>query len=279
MNTLASRSHDSGGPATAAARGASRWHRLPQLLRVPYELWVSCSAVALFCVGGLCISALAFALHFVLPRESGRRFGRRLLMALFRFFTGYLKLWGLFKLDIEAVDRLADEEGLIIAPNHISLWDVVFIISRLPNVVCIAKASVMRNPVYGGFARLAGFIPNDHPAGMVKAAAAELRAGAQLLVFPEGTRTVRPPINRFKGGFALVAKKAGAPIQTLLISANSAFLGKTWPLFKRPEYPYRYQIRLGGRFELTPDIDTKPFLDTLHRHFRESLPDDPRRDA
>ena len=37
--------------------------------------------------------------------------------------------------------------------------------------------------------------------------------GVQLLVFPEGTRTREPPINAFRGGFALMAKRSGAAVQ------------------------------------------------------------------
>ena len=96
------------------------------------------------------------------------------------------------------------------------------------------KAKIWDNPVLGGGARLAGYIRNDSPRGMVRQAASELRAGHSLLVFPEGTRTRSRPVNRFKGGFALIAKRAGAPVQTVFIETDSPFLGKGWPAFKRP---------------------------------------------
>ena len=110
------------------------------------------------------------------------------------------------------------------------------------------KAKIWDNPVLGGGARLAGYIRNDSPRGMVRQAASELRAGHCLLVFPEGTRTRSRPVNRFKGGFALIAKRAGAPVQTVFIETDSPFLGKGWPAFKRPRFPVVYRVRLGERF-------------------------------
>jgi 1-acyl-sn-glycerol-3-phosphate acyltransferase len=99
------------------------------------------------------------------------------------------------------------------------------------------KAPIWDNPVLGGAARLMGYIRNDAPINMVRQAADDLAAGVPLLVFPEGTRTRRKPVNAFKGGFALIAKRAGAPIQTVFIETDNPFLSKGWPLFKKPTFP------------------------------------------
>ncbi|MFP6873427.1 MAG: lysophospholipid acyltransferase family protein [Verrucomicrobiales bacterium] len=255
---------------------ASFWKRIPHWLRLPYECWVYLSSLALFGIGGLIFSFLAFVIFLLLPKPLGKRVGRTTLSALFRFYTCYLQAWGLIKLDIKSVDSLAGQRGLIIVANHISLWDIVFIISRLPNVVCVAKASIMRNPIYGGFARLAGFIPNSPHINMVKQGTKELKSGAQLLIFPEGTRTVELPINSFKGGFAVIAKKAQAPIRTLFISATSPLLSKGWPLIKLPDFPYHYTITSGQSFQVPAETETRSFLKALHCHFCKNLPADPR---
>jgi 1-acyl-sn-glycerol-3-phosphate acyltransferase len=107
---------------------------------------------------------------------------------------------------------------------------------------------------------------------MVREAARELRSGQQLLVFPEGTRTRRAPVSPFKGGFALIAKQAGAPVQTVFIETNSRFLSKGWPILKKPHMPLVYRARLGKRFEVSGNVRT--FVAMLESYYRESLEPD-----
>ena len=100
-------------------------------------------------------------------------------------------------------------------------------------------------------------------------AAAAVRAGSQLLVFPEGTRTRREPVNHFEGGFALIAKTARVPVQTVFIETNSLFLSKGWPLFRKPAFPLIYRARLGRRFEVKGDV--KALVAELECYYRKTL--------
>ena len=180
-----------------------------------------------------------------------------------------LRASGIVKLDLRALDALRGERPLIIAPNHPSLLDVVLVASRLPHIVCIMKAKIWDNIFLGGGARLAGYIRNDSPGNMIRLAKAGMRRGSQLLVFPEGTRTIEPPVNDFKGGFAIIAKTAGVPVQTVFIETNSPFLGKGWPLFRKPVFPLVYHVRLGQRFEVDGDVRT--FVTGLEGYYRQEL--------
>jgi 1-acyl-sn-glycerol-3-phosphate acyltransferase len=80
---------------------------------------------------------------------------------------------------------------------------------------------------------------------------------------------VQDPINPFKGGFGLVAQKSGVPIQTAFIEASSPFLGKHWPLLKKPAFPLVYRVRLGERFEATGDV--KKFVADLEDYYRREM--------
>jgi 1-acyl-sn-glycerol-3-phosphate acyltransferase len=94
-------------------------------------------------------------------------------------------------------------------------------------------------------------------------------SGHSLLVFPEGTRTVSGTLNCFRGGFALIAKRARAPVQTVFIETNSPFLSKGWPLLRKPDLPLEYRVRLGRRFEVSGDV--QEFLAALERYYHEEL--------
>lgn len=221
--------------------------------------------------GANCIlyTLVSTPLHPLLPRRLGAWLGRNMIGWQFRSYLGMLEATGIVRLDLRALDILSGERGLLVAPNHPSLLDAVLIISRLPGMTCIMKAKIWDNPFLGAGARLAGYIRNDSPGKMVRLATAELQAGQQLLVFPEGTRTRNGRLNEFKGGFALIARKAGAPVQTVFIETNSAFLGKGWPLLKMPNLPLYYRARLGRRFHVTGDV--KVFLAELEAYYRKEL--------
>lgn len=143
--------------------------------------------------------------------------------------------------------------------------------SRLPHVTCIIKATLLDSPFIGGGARWSGHISNDAGGGMVRQAAAELREGGQLLVFPEGTRT-KPgadKVNPFKGGFALIAREAQAPVQTVILRQSCALLGKGWPWWGIPRYPMTFRAELGRRFNPPPrDGDVRGWMSEMEAYFR-----------
>lgn len=245
----------------------SSLNRIEALLKHLYEYIVLYGGLILFALICLAWSVIATLISPFLPRKIAKPLGQLAIMTGFRFYLAVLKITGLVHLDLSALDTLRDDNSLVIAPNHPSLIDVVLIASRLPRFVCIMKASIRDNLLLGGGARLAGYIRNDAPKDMIRLAATAAREGNQLLIFPEGTRTITPPVNDFKGGFGLIAKKAGVPVQTVFIETNSPFLGKGWPLLKLPEFPLVYRVRLGQRFEVKGDVKT--FIAELEQYFRQ----------
>lgn len=216
---------------------------------------------------GLCSlawSMLALPLQALLPVHRARALGRQLIARGFRFYLGALEASGAFRFELSALDALRGAGPLILAPNHPSLLDAVMLLSRAPQAACVLKAPLLDSVFFGAGARLAGYIGNDSPIDMVRRSVAELRRGGQLLLFPEGTRTTRAPLNPFRGAISLIARQAGVPVQTIFIEANSAFLGKGWPLLRRPVLPLRYRVRLGRRFE--PSRDLHAFMRELEQY-------------
>jgi 1-acyl-sn-glycerol-3-phosphate acyltransferase len=220
-------------------------------------------------VGCLLWTVLALPLGLVLPRRLGKWVGRWMATLGFRAYLWFLRVIGFARFDISALDRLRGAGPLILVVNHPGLLDALMVLSRLPNVTCIFKASLMRNPLWGAGARLAGYIRNDLFLGSVNLAVAELHQGSQLLLFPEGTRSSPQPLGEFQIGAAYVSYRSGIPIQTLLIEQDSGFLGKGWPWLRRPDVPMHFRIRLGRRFE--PATNPKVFTQTLRDYFLSEL--------
>ncbi|MGD9951239.1 MAG: lysophospholipid acyltransferase family protein [Burkholderiales bacterium] len=225
--------------------------------------------LALLGIGGIAWSLVALPLSVLLPRGAGRRLGRGMIAGGFRFYLRALEAVGACRFDLRALDALRGAGPLVLAPNHPSLIDAVLLLSRLDNAACVLKAPLRHSIVFGGGARLAGYICNDAPMEMVRASVAELRGGGQLLLFPEGTRTTRAPVNAFRGAISLIARQARVPVQTVFIETDSAFLGKGWPLLRRPELPLRYRVRLGRRFD--PPGDLHAFMRELEQYCAREL--------
>lgn len=227
---------------------------------------IGLGALALICLVWLPFAALLYPL---LPRRLGQRLGRVAIMAGFRGYLGFLQVFCACRFDLAALDRLRREAPLILVANHPSLLDAVMIVSRLPNAVCVMKSALLDNLLFGAAARLARYIRNNAPLEMILSARGELRRGAQLLIFPEGTRTRDFPVNACLPSAGLIAARAGTPIQALLIEMSSPYLGKAWPLFKPPELPLRCSIRVGRRF--APPADAAAFAGELEAYFRAEL--------
>lgn len=261
-----SSSSDRGAPGIRHEEGRTL---LGDRLRRGYEVAVFYGLLAVFGLSSLLWSVPAALLHAVLPRRLGEPLGQLMIMAGFRYFVAAMRLSGIIQCDLSSLDALRRSGPVVIAPNHPSLLDAVLVISRLPRVVCAAKADIWDNVFLGAGVRLAGYVRNDSPAALVRQAAQRLRAGRHFLIFPEGTRSGVAPIGEFKGGFALIACQAGAPVQTVFIESNSRFLGKGWPLFRRPAFPLVYRVRLGRRIAVSGDIHR--FVDELHAYFQQEL--------
>ena len=222
-------------------------------------------------VSFLSASIAGLVLSFVLPCRLRAPCGRAMMRLGFQFCIALMRVTGFCQFDLSALDALHDARGLMIAPNHPTLFDVVLIVSRVPNVVCVTKSSLWNNPLLGGMVRLAGFIRNDAPLPLVRRAAEELRRGSNLLIFPEGTRTpAGATIGPFRPGFALMAKAGLAPVQAVFLEAQTPYLRKGWKLLRQPPLPLVYRARLGQRFTLDGQM-ALPFVAMLEQYFAAEL--------
>lgn len=228
-------------------------------------LWIA----LLLIVGSLSLPLL----WLFVPASKRKRVTRRLISRVFDIFLRTMSWCNLMQLDLSSLDKLASEERLIIAVNHPSLLDVMFIVSRLPNASCIMKYSLMTNPLLGFGARMAGYIRNDSTQVLVRGACDDLAAGSQLVVFPEGTRTVNLPINELRGAYATIARRSKVPVQLVMINCNTRFLGKQWEIFKRPELPLRYQATVLERIE--PSLSREEIVAQTDQYFRDAIGDNP----
>lgn len=171
--------------------------------RLPLPVWILHRVVRVVLVtsafAGFWIGAVLLA-WFVLPvvaLVAGReRMGacQRVVASAFRFFHRYMQLLGLLEVDI--VGRGLDDAPrgpVVFVANHTTLVDVTAIVSRVPRLCCVAKATYAASPFVGRLLALSGFIDSGSTvaarAASVDEAVRRLAEGFHVLVFPEGSRS------------------------------------------------------------------------------------------
>lgn len=242
-----------------------------------YRLWkIAMFYLMLLWLGlMLLLGNLACSVLIVLPRRWREPFLQRMISRTFRLFLAGCSFCGIMRLDLTAIDQVGERQGLLLVANHPSAIDVFLVISRVRQGVCLMKASLMGNAFLGLGAYLAGYISNKRTDQMIRQAARTVSKGGVLLVFPESTRTEQQPVSTFQPGAALIAKRAKAPMQAVIIDINSPYLTKGWPIWKPPPFPMLFKARLGDCF--MPTANVKETTGVLQQYFeRELQPSQPR---
>ena len=214
---------------------------------------------------GLPIALVLMCLPAVIRIPAGRNLISRGLAG----YLYFLKVFCDVRIDSSALETVRLEWPLIIIANHPSLLDAVVLLARLPRAVCVMKGSLKRNILFGPMAHLAGYVSNDDPMTLIRQTCDELAGGAQILIFPEGTRTLVFPVNPFSEATAFIAARSGVPVQSLFMEFSSPYLGKAWPLFKKPVLPLCITVKRGQKF--APASDRLALTERLESYYRAHL--------
>jgi 1-acyl-sn-glycerol-3-phosphate acyltransferase len=174
-----------------------------------------------------------------------RRRVRQCVCYGYRFIIGMGRRLGVISYELHGGERLAAPGQLVVA-NHPSLIDVLFIGARMPQVDCIVKAALLRNPFLGAPLRWADYIPNGAPEHLIEDCVATLRAGNSLLVFPEGTRSVPGQPLQLKRGAAHIALAAGVDLLPVTIVCHPSSLTKTDVWYRVPRRRPHWRVVVGA---------------------------------
>jgi len=200
----------------------------------------------LFGIGALVISVTMFPLLRLSTRnaDTARRRIQHGMQFVFRAFMETMRVLGILTYRVEGIERLR-EPGRLIVANHPTLIDVVLLVSQMPEVDCIVKRGLWRNPFLRWPVSWAGYLQNAAGEELIEQCSASLRRGHSLLVFPEGTRTVPGEPMRMQRGAAHIALAADAQILPVRITCDPPTLFKGNPWYRVPARRFHMDMIVG----------------------------------
>ncbi len=124
-----------------------------------------------------------------------------------------------FRIRVIGRENLPKEGGFVLAPNHISAIDPVFVvIARFwgKRLLIMAKEEILQvNPVFTWMFRHVGVVGIERGRGdvnVVDELIGDVQKGQGLLIFPEGTRSKTGQVGKVKSGAFVIASAAGVPM-------------------------------------------------------------------
>jgi len=175
----------------------------------------------------------------------------------------------------EGTENVPEEGGAILASNHLSYSDWLFMPLTIPRrVTFVAKAEYFTTPGIKGWLQKtffsgAGQVPIDRSSG--SAAAGAIATGLRILdsgelfgIYPEGTRSGDGRLYRGKTGMARMALEAKVPVIPIAVVGTDIVAppGKIYGKYARPGVRFgkpldfsRYEGMEGDRFVLRSITD------------------------
>jgi 1-acyl-sn-glycerol-3-phosphate acyltransferase len=223
-----------------------------KLLRL-YHYPANIVSWAMFAAVGVMLNVVCAVLSLARDRASHGAGVRAAIRQLFVAWCAWLHVTRLIYVRFHGFTPVALAGNAVYIANHPGLLDATFILSQLPDTICIFKPSIIRNPVLGPAAFMAGYASGDNGVDLIRDVVSRVSAGRSLLIFPEGTRTAADvPINRLKPGFAVIAARAQIPIRPILVQAPRDLVPKGWSWWRAPSFPSLVDITLLGEISALP---------------------------
>jgi 1-acyl-sn-glycerol-3-phosphate acyltransferase len=224
---------------------------VPRFLRIP----LSGLAFFVFYFGASVVAWLLLPLHQrrtrSLPPAERQVALDRFMMGCYRWSIEFMGKLGLMTYELPELSRELPPQPWVIAANHPSLIDVLFIKASIPGVVVLVKAELFREPslrrilqAHGDFAGRERDEQTIGETSTLDTFVERLQAGRTVLVFPEGTRSPAWRLRRFRRGAAEAAVRAGVPIVPVFVLSDPPVLKKGDKWYQMPRRVPHFAVEL-----------------------------------
>ena len=216
---------------------------------------------------GFALNLFSLPLLLLPRRDSRGQWMRAVIRRLFELWVWWFNTSGVVRVRWHGFNEPL-KPGTVFIANHPTLLDATFLLARLPETICIFKPALMRNPAIGPPAIMAGYVAGEPGVDLVREIAEKIAQNHSLLVFPEGTRTGPGlALGPIKPGFALIATRAHAPVQLIVIRASPDLVPRGRPWWRPPaRQPSIVDIILDRRWEYEPARSSTELTEEVEQH-------------
>lgn len=215
-------------------------------------------AFAAFGLGGAVLALTLIPLATLGTSDPRRRALRAqaIIRASLQFYVLILRALGVIRVDVLGTERLAACRGVLVVANHPTLLDVVLIMALVPRACCVVKHQLWENPFLRPVVSATGYIRNDLPPEIfLDQCRSALASGNNLIIFPEGTRSIPGTKLHFQRGFAHIATLLAADLQPITITCEPITLVKGEPWYRVPPQPSHWRVEAANRIEIRPFLE------------------------
>ena len=192
----------------------------------------------------------------------------------YRFVTaiGAPIMWRWSRMQVTGIECLPPTGPVLIVGDHDSYWDPIAIAvaaKHVRQIRALAKASLWNNKIVAAFMTEMGHIPVERGASNAEALAtaeAELRKGACIGIFPEGTRSLGRELRARAG----VGRLAEAVPEAIVVCVRTNGSVDVVRLPKRPRISVEFYRPAGG--QLQPGETAIEFAERLLAELRAGAP-------
>lgn len=134
---------------------------------------------------------------------------------------------------VRGLEKLEQGRNYVYVSNHASMFDIPAILASIPDQIrIIYKKELHWVPIFGWGLKFGSYIAVDRSRGpeamrSLEEAARKIAAGASVLLYAEGTRTLDGKLQPFKRGAFNLAVKAGVPVVPLTVNGSFNILPKS----------------------------------------------------
>ncbi|VAX00640.1 FIG018329: 1-acyl-sn-glycerol-3-phosphate acyltransferase [hydrothermal vent metagenome] len=209
-----------------------------------------------FSVGGFLLAVFVFPvinlIAVFIPNEQLKHHrAQAVIHYSFKFFLWQMILLGIMRMNIVGMEKLNNNKAKLILANHPTLVDVVLLISLIKHTNCVVKRSLFKDPFLKGVVTAAGYINNDGSDAIIDECSRALKAGDNLVIFPEGTRSVPGKEMKFQRGAAHIATRSGTDVVPVTITCDPPTLTKAQKWYHIPSRPFCLTAEVGDPLDIS----------------------------